>query len=223
MSKRDGDHFPVNQELTIPLAKPGIHAYLPGMKASMTSSVSAIIFGALLAAVLIYVSPALADQHNPRLSPLFERLMNKELSVAEAHEIEAQIWSLWQPSGSDTTDLLLARADDLLREEDTESAISVLDEVVSLAPDYAEGWNKRATAHFLQDDYTAALNDVERTLRLEPRHFGAWSGLGTILLTMGEDARALRAYDHALQINPHLEDIAREAKRLELKVRGQGI
>lgn len=193
------------------------------MNARMPYSLFAAIYGALLAWLLIYAPPAQADQRNPKLSPLFERLMNKELSAPEAREIEAQIWLLWQPSGSETTDLLLARADGLLREEDPESALSVLDEVVSLAPDYAEGWNKRATAHFLQDDYRAALNDVERTLRLEPRHFGAWSGLGTILLTMGEDARALRAYDHALQINPHLEEIAREAKRLELVVRGRGI
>ncbi|MSP41801.1 MAG: tetratricopeptide repeat protein [Alphaproteobacteria bacterium] len=205
------------------MATPGFHAYLLGMNARMPYSLFAAIYGALLAWLLIYAPPAQADQRNPKLSPLFERLMNKELSAPEAREIEAQIWLLWQPSGSETTDLLLARADGLLREEDPESALSVLDEVVSLAPDYAEGWNKRATAHFLQDDYRAALNDVERTLRLEPRHFGAWSGLGTILLTMGEDARALRAYDHALQINPHLEEIAREAKRLELVVRGRGI
>lgn len=205
------------------MVKLGIHAYLSHMKTSRSSSIYVILFCALFAAVLAYAAPALADQHNPELSPLFVRLMKKDLAAAEAREIEAQIWSLWQPSGSQTTDLLLARADGLLREEDTDSAISVLDEVVSLAPDYAEGWNKRATAHFLQDDYKTALNDVERTLRLEPRHFGAWSGLGTILLTMGEDARALRAYDHALQINPHLEDIAREAKRLELIVRGRGI
>lgn len=178
---------------------------------------------ALLAALLLYGAPALADQRNPKLEPLFERLLNKELAPAEAREIEAQIWTLWQASGSDTTDLLLERVDGLLREDEAASAIHLLNEVVSISPDYAEGWNKRATAHFIQDDYRAALKDVERTLRLEPRHFGAWSGLGTILLSMGEDARALQAYKRALQINPHLQEIASEAKRLELSVRGRGI
>ena len=178
---------------------------------------------ALAAAMLINVSPALADQRNPKLAALFEKLMNKELPPAEARETEAHIWTLWQASGSDTTDLLLERVDGLLREDEAASAIDLLNEVFNISPDYAEGWNKRATAHFIQDDYRAALNDVERTLRLEPRHFGAWSGLGTILLSMGEDARALQAYNRALQINPHLADIAREAKRLELSVRGRGI
>lgn len=179
--------------------------------------------GGVLAALIYCASPALADQRNPKLDPLFEKLVNKDLPRAEAREIEGQIWTLWQASGSDTTDLLLTRVDAFLREDATESAIHLLNEVVSLSPDYAEGWNKRATAHFLQDDYKAALQDVERTLRLEPRHFGAWSGLGTILLGMGEDARALAAYKRALQINPHLQEITKEAERLELMVKGRGI
>jgi len=177
----------------------------------------------ILAVMLCCVAPARADQRNPQLAPLFERLMNTDLTPEEARAIEGQIWALWQASGSDTTDLLLSRVDEFLREDASGPAINLLNEVVSLSPDYAEGWNKRATAYYLQDDYKAALQDVERTLRLEPRHFGAWSGLGTILLGLGEDARALQAYKRALQINPHLADIAREAERLELTVKGRGI
>jgi len=179
--------------------------------------------GAILAALFCNVSPVLADQRHPQLAPLFEKLMNKDMAPEEARAIEGQIWTLWQASGSDTTDVLLARVDAFLREDASEPAIDLLNEVVSLSPEYAEGWNKRATAFFMRDDYKAALQDVERTLRLEPRHFGAWSGLGTILLAMGEDARALQAYQRALQINPHLKDIAREAERLELTVKGRGI
>lgn len=179
--------------------------------------------GAISAVLLCLVAPALADQRDPQLAPLFEKLMNSDLPPAEARAIEGQIWTIWQASGSDTTDLLLMRVDEFLREDAAEPAIHLLNEVVSLSPDYAEGWNKRATAYYLQDDYKAALQDVEHTLRLEPRHFGAWSGLGTILLGLGEDARALRAYRRALQINPHLTEIAKEAERLELTVKGRGI
>ncbi|MEQ1890104.1 MAG: tetratricopeptide repeat protein [Alphaproteobacteria bacterium] len=169
------------------------------------------------------MSPARADQRDPNLASLFDRLMDTDLDMTEARAIEGQIWTLWQPSGSATTDLLLSRADDFLREDAYDPAIHLLNEVVSLSPGYAEGWNKRATAFFLRDNYKAALQDVERTLRLEPRHFGAWSGLGTILLAMGEDARALKAYQKALLINPHLTEIAKEAQRLELTVKGRGI
>lgn len=222
MSKIDGRHTLVESG-PFPLAERGIRAYLSIMKVNKTYTACFLGLGALLAAMLLCAPVAQADQRNPQLAPLFEKLMNKDLPPAEAREIEGQIWSLWQSSGSDTTDLLLARVDALLREEETEKAIHLLDEVVTLSPDYAEGWNKRATAHYLQDDYRAALQDVERTLRLEPRHFGAWSGLGTILLGMGEDARALQAYNRALQINPHLVEIVKEAERLELTVKGRGI
>lgn len=179
--------------------------------------------GLVLLALLAGRGPVQADQRDPQLAPLFERLMDAKLAPPEARAIEGKIWTLWQPSGSATTDLLLSRVDELLLEEALDPAIRLLDEVVSLSPDYAEGWNKRATAFFMLEDYKAALEDVERTLRLEPRHFGAWSGLGTILLAMGEDARALQAYQRALKINPHLMDIARQAERLELSVKGRGI
>lgn len=175
------------------------------------------------AGLLAGLTPAYADQRDPKLPHLFERLLDGDLEQSAAREIEEQIWSLWQPSGSDTTDLLLQRVEHLLAEDAYDPAINLLDEVVSLSPDYAEGWNKRATAHFMRDDYKAALHDVERTLRLEPRHFGAWSGLGTILLAMGEDARALHAYQKALKINPHLTNIAKEVQRLEVEVKGRGI
>lgn len=168
-------------------------------------------------------SPARADQKDPKLPQLFDRLMDSELEQAEAREIEEQIWTLWQPSGSETTDLLLQRVETFLEQDAYDRALHLLNEVVSLSPDYAEGWNKRATAHFMRNDYKAALQDVERTLRLEPRHFGAWAGLGTILLAMGEDARALNAYQKALLINPHLTDIAKEVRRLEVEVKGRGI
>ncbi len=174
-------------------------------------------------ALLAGLAPAYADQRDPKLPPLFERLLEADLEQTMAREIEEQIWSLWQPSGSDTTDLLLQRVEAFLAEDAYDPAINLLNEVVSLSPDYAEGWNKRATAHFMRDDFRAALQDVERTLRLEPRHFGAWSGLGTILLAMGEDARALHAYQKALQINPHLASIAKEVQRLEVEVKGRGI
>ncbi len=179
--------------------------------------------GTVLVVLSCLAAPAQADQKNPKLGPLFAELRNSDLAPSEARAIEGQIWTLWQASGSATTDLLLTRADAFLREDAFDPAIHLLTEIVGLSPEYAEGWNKRATAYYLRNDYNAALRDVERTLRLEPRHFGAWSGLGTILLGLGEDARALEAYRRALQINPHLTDIAKEAQRLELTVKGRGI
>lgn len=164
-----------------------------------------------------------ADQHDPKLDDLFQRLKLRELSPSEAQTVEDQIWRIWQASGSPSTDLLLERVESMLATDTLDPAIKLLDEIIALSPDFAEGWNKRATVSFLRKDYTAALRDAEHTLRLEPRHFGAWSGLGAIFLELGQDAKALQAYEKALEINPHLTDIAKEAESLSLSAKGRSI
>lgn len=173
--------------------------------------------------MLLPAAGASADQRDPDLEPLFERLSHAGLPVAEARAVEQEIWNLWQASNSATIDLLLERATYLLQKGALDEAIQLLNQVVTLSPDYAEGWNKRATVYYMQDNFKNALKDVEHTLRLEPRHFGAWAGLGAMLVAMGEDRRALSAYQQALKINPHLADIKKEVARLELAVKGRGI
>jgi tetratricopeptide (TPR) repeat protein len=166
---------------------------------------------------------AKADQHDPKLDGLFQRLKLKELPVSDAQALEDQIWRIWHASGSPSTDLLLARVETMLAADALESAIKLLDEIIAISPDFAEGWNKRATVYFLRNDFPAAMRDAEHALRLEPRHFGAWAGLGAIFLELGQDAKALLAYQEALKINPHLTDIAKEAERLTLSARGRSI
>ena len=165
-----------------------------------------------------------ADQSHPKLDELFAELANPGLEPPQARTIEREIWALWGQSGSPTIDLLMARAKQLDEGGDElPQAFALFDAVIALAPDFAEGWNKRATAHYLNDDYQNALKDIERTLALEPRHFGALSGLGMILQELGKESRALQAFRMALDINPHLPDITEEARLLEQTVEGQGI
>lgn len=166
---------------------------------------------------------ARADQRDPKLHELFQRLKLRELPPPEAQAVEDQIWRIWHASGSPSTDLLLERVESMMASDTLEPAVKLLDEVIALSPDFAEGWNKRATVYFLRNDFRAALRDTEHALRLEPRHFGAWSGLGAIFLELGQDAKALQAYQEALKINPHLPDIAKEAERLNLTAKGRSI
>lgn len=140
-----------------------------------------------------------------------------------AKRIAAAVQALWLRSGSDTIDLLTSRAAEAHRAQKVEVAIKLLDEVVGLKPDFVEGWNRRATLHFVAKDYDEAMADIHEVLIREPRHFGAWIGLGRILADAGYDARALAAYRKALEIYPAVENLKKQVDDLTLKVEGQPI
>ena len=95
--------------------------------------------------------------------------------------------------------------------------------MVKLRPDYIEGWNRRATIYYLQNDYTRSLEDIEQVLVREPRHFGALAGLGMIMQELGDDKRALEAFRKALAVNPRLEKLPEMVKTLSEKVEGRDI
>ncbi len=96
-------------------------------------------------------------------------------------------------------------------------ALDYLDRILTLKPDYVEGWNTRATVYYLREDYGRALADIEETLKLEPRHFGALTGLGTILREVGEDKRALEVYRKVIVLDPHLETVQKQIDELSGK------
>ncbi|MEL6197804.1 MAG: tetratricopeptide repeat protein, partial [Pseudomonadota bacterium] len=105
--------------------------------------------------------------------------------------------------------------------EEYAAALVFFDDLVRLAPDFAEGWNQRATAYFLQGDYGRSMRDIEVVLTLEPRHFGALSGLGIILDRTGNADGAVAAYRRALELHPNLEGAQRGVDRLREQVDGQ--
>lgn len=168
-------------------------------------------------------APAIADQEAAaraaHLEELFSELADPANQAWEA--TQAQIYAMWNQSGSPSMDLLAKRADDAMATEDYETALDFLDDLVRLAPDYAEGWNKRATVYFLRDEYGLALRDIARTLTLEPRHFGAYAGLGIILDRLGDEKGALEAYRRAVAINPHLDGAAEGIRKLSREVEGE--
>ena len=167
------------------------------------------------------VAPAPLDRA-AELDTLFEALRtapNRQSSVETANRIAR----LWLQSGSDTVDLLMSWATSAMDEEDYPLALDFLDRIVGLAPDYAEGWNRRATVYFMNDDYAHALADLERVLALEPRHFGALAGLGTILRDLGETDQAIAAYRQALAIDPYMEHVGEAIEELENETRGIGL
>src|SRR5271168_1617925 len=140
-----------------------------------------------------------------------------------AKHVEARIWALWMQTPSDTTALLMMRAKAAMDAQQMDVALKLLDAVVKLRPDYVEGWNRRATLYYLQNDYTRSLQDIEQVLVREPRHFGALAGLGMIMQDLGDDKRALDAFRKALAVDPYLEKVPELVKSLSEKVEGRDI
>lgn len=144
---------------------------------------------------------AKADQSDPRLAPLFERLRETE-HPEEARLIELMIWRCWSDSGSVKLDVLMSAGDAAMEQGDFARARGQFDQVIAIRPDFAEAWNRRATAFYLAGDYAASLDDIEHVLELEPRHFGALSGLGLVNLALGREAAARDAFQRVLALYP---------------------
>lgn len=163
--------------------------------------------------------PVVRGDRSASLDALFHRLQTTD-DDDEAHLIEVTIRHVWAQSGRQGVDALMKRAADSVHAGHTDDALAALDQVVAAAPEFVEGWNLRATVHYLRDEYGEAVADIERVLALEPRHFGALAGLGRILLELEDKKAALRAFDAALALNPHLADIRKESNQLREQLAG---
>jgi tetratricopeptide (TPR) repeat protein len=176
----------------------------------------------LCAGVLPPLAGAEARQDDPRLDGLFARLKAAG-SALEAEPVEREIWAVWVEAGDAGGDALMARGSEALARRDHLEARDAFDELVRRAPDFAEGWNKRATLHFVAGDYRASVEDIRRTLALEPRHFGALSGLGLIYLAVDRPEAAARSFEAALAIHPHLSGARAQVEMLKAKAAGEAL
>ena len=145
-----------------------------------------------------------AARRTQLIDNLFARLKTVK-SQEDGDEIVAQIWKLWQQSGSPELDAAMQHAV-LVMGQVPALAMPILDDIVARKPDWAEGWNKRATLLYVLGDHDRSLADIDRTLALEPRHFGALAGLGLIRVARGENRAALAAFRRALAVNPFLKE-----------------
>ncbi len=162
-----------------------------------------------------------ANAGEAELNALFERLAQPDLENWQV--VEKAIWREWSESGSPSMDLLLQRGRRAMSEGDHEKAIDHLTALTDHAPDFAEGWNARATAYFAADLYSLSIADIQRTLALNPRHFGAMQGLGRILEELNEPENALKAYKSAIAIHPHRDGLKEAIERLETMTSGQDL
>lgn len=160
-----------------------------------------------------------ADQQDGRLDGLFERLQETS-DPADAAAIQHQIWQIWIESSDPGSSQLMRRGMTAMANGDHEVALEAFDDLVEQAPNFAEAWNKRATVYYLMGRLDESVNDIQHTLKLEPRHFGALSGLALIYDAVDQPEAAIRSLEAALQINPHLHGSQERIDRLRDKMKG---
>jgi tetratricopeptide (TPR) repeat protein len=156
------------------------------------------------------------------LDGLFAQL-GKTHQTRRAKRISGRIWELWRESDSKSVDLLTGWANAAMSGKRYTQALDLLDQVIYLRPDFAEGYNQRATLHFTMENYTKSIADIERTLSLEPRHYGALSGLAIIFERLNQKDRALDAWYRTLAIYPAMKNAQDAVIRLEEELAGSGI
>jgi tetratricopeptide (TPR) repeat protein len=142
-----------------------------------------------------------ADQKDGRLNNLFDQLFLSNNNM-EASLILSKIWDIWSIAESQKTQIIFNDASELMERGKFENAIDLFSKVIDESPDFAEGWNKRATVYFLIGDLNKSISDIEETLSLEPRHFGALDGLAEIYLLKDDLLSAAATYKRILEIIP---------------------
>jgi tetratricopeptide (TPR) repeat protein len=164
--------------------------------------------------------PAVLRQRT--LDELFRHL-GAAADPEEAKGYADAIQHVWLQSRSDTANLIMQRAMLASRMKNYPLALTLLDKLVALEPDWAEAWNQRATVRFLSEDFDGSMADIDKVLKLEPRHFGALTGMAVILQREGLNKRALEVFKKMLEIYPAQPDIKDTVDKLSLDVNGRDI
>jgi tetratricopeptide (TPR) repeat protein len=174
------------------------------------------------ALVLCFPFISSADQTDQRLDGLFQTLQTSQ-NAEVLLEAEAAIWEIWYESGKEAVDSLMLEAAQLVRAGDLAAAEEIYSRVIEEVPGFSEGWNRRATVRFYQRDYDGSLEDIEQTLKLEPRHFGAFWGLGMILGSLQDFERAIIAFERLLEIKPNASDARPRIELLKQELAKQAV
>ena len=172
----------------------------------------------------VWISTPLAAQtsaQSERLDLLFEQLLEAEPD--EVARLEDQIVTEWGKSGSASMDLLLRRGEDALEAGMPEVAVEHFTALVDHAPDFAEGYNGRASAYYQLGLYGPAIDDLRQTLVLEPRHLGAMSGVAFVLEEIGRPDDALEVWQAISQLSPADGEVAAMIERLQVQLAGEAL
>ena len=127
---------------------------------------------------------------------------------------ERALWEVWSRSGERDIDRLFAVGVEQMNDQQGAAAVQTFSEIIRRKPEFAEGWNKRATVYYVLGEYAKSLADCDEVMKRNPYHFGALSGYGMIYMELNEPARALTYFERTLAVNPNLESVAEAVQML---------
>ena len=157
--------------------------------------ISIIIF------LFLSITSVKADQNDPRLNNLFKKL-NKTENQQEISDIIKDIWDIWYEVDDPKVIEYFEKGIQAMRIRNYPLAVRFFNNLIEEDPNFAEAWNKRATVYFMMGDFDKSMQDIIKTLELEPRHFGALDGMGLIFIHQGQYQQAIDVYDKMLEIFP---------------------
>jgi tetratricopeptide (TPR) repeat protein len=155
----------------------------------------------LIILIILFSNFAQADQKDERLIELFDKLFLSTNNM-EASKLLFNIWNIWSIADNQETQIIFDEANQFMDVGELDNAIELFTKVIKQSPEFAEGWNKRATVYFLKGELNKSISDIEKTLNLEPRHFGALDGLAEIYLMQDDLVGAAVIYRRILEIIP---------------------
>ena len=164
---------------------------------------------------IFFVSlPVKSDQFDSRLVNLFDELYFSE-DAKKINSITKEIWDIWNETNDIKIEEEFYRGMESMRTRDLEESIIYFSRVIKKKPNFAEGWNKRATVYFMIGEFDKSMFDINQTLKLEPRHFGALDGMGLIFMHLKQYGEAIKIYDLMLKIFPHNKNILDKKKLMK--------
>ena len=151
--------------------------------------------------IFLFTTKVYADQNDPRLNNLFKQL-NETKNQEEISDLIKNIWNIWYEVEDPKVIEYFEKGIQAMRIRNYPLAIRFFNNLIEEDPNFAEAWNKRATVYFMMGDFDKSMQDIIKTLELEPRHFGALDGMGLIFIHQGQYKQAIDVYDKMLEIFP---------------------
>ena len=172
----------------------------------------------IVAALIFYSNLVPADQTDDRLETLFITLSSSS-DEQVIKSTENQIWEIWFAHPNSDVERLMQIGVQRMNANRQTEALIIFSELVENFPDYAEAWNRRATLHYILGNYQESIDDIERVLSLEPRHFGALSGLGLVYLQLDQLRKAKEAFEDLIKVHPNSPNARENLRRVNEDLR----